>query len=146
MSILLALLIYVGVYIASQRWLGHTFTAYTRICITLLLSPAVLFCAVALSELFVGRGNGLAGLMALAIFGLPLFLLALVGLLLGALVGWARFGAQAVAGEHSCAQLASDAPCAQCGHPLAAHRLSDVKPVYLQCRHEGCECTTNQDK
>lgn len=139
----LALLIYVGVYLASQRWLGDIFTAYTRACITLLLSPAVLFCAAALSEWLAGRGSALAGLMATAVFGLPLFLLALVGLFLGALIGWARMGARAGVGDQPGAELGSDATCPQCGHPLAAHRLSDVKPVHLQCGHAGCGCVTH---
>lgn len=146
MSFALALLIYVGVYIASQRWLGDIFTAYTRICITFLLSPAVLFCSFALLELLTGEGNGLAALVAIAVFGLPLFLLALVGLFLGSVVGWVRLGAGPSVGRPSSEELASEATCSRCGHPLATHRLSDTKPVYLQCDHAGCGCTTHQDE
>lgn len=146
MSFALALLIYVGVYMASERWLGDIFTAYTRICITLLLSPAVLFCSGALIELLTGKGNGLSVLMAIAVFGLPLFLLALVGLFLGSVVGWARLGTGASVGRSPSEELASEATCSRCGHPLATHRLSAIKPVYLQCDHAGCGCPTHRDE
>lgn len=144
MSIVVIVLIYVGVFLGLRRLLRDIFSTYTRICITLLLAPAFVLLVDWLAESLVRSGVGDADLSLLVWFwiGVPLVPIALVGLFIGAVVGWVRLGVQTATGQTSAFEPADAVRCSTCGHPLSEHALSVTEPVFVLCSHAECECMT----
>lgn len=136
MFLVLMLLAYIGTYLALRSLVAEAFSTYSIICATFVFSPALIFLAVRIVELATGGGSGFAGVFALAGIGLPVAILALLALFVGALVGWVR----ATFGISTRSPSEPDALCGQCGHSSAQHRMTAVVPPLLACSVDGCDC------
>lgn len=136
MFLVLMLLSYIGTFVALRKLAGDAFSTFGTVCATFILSPALVFFAARLIELASGGGTGFAGAFVVAVVGLPLAVLAMLALFVGALAGLVRadFG--------SSAQVLTEPSllCGQCGHPAGQHYITAVIPPQLACRVDGCAC------
>lgn len=134
MFLVFLILSYVGTYLALRKVLGDASSVYNTVCTTLILSPALCYAMLVLTELVSGQGTGFAGAFVIALVGLPLAILGLVALLLRGLLGWIRMGTTTVPVE-------KELLCNNCGHPASEHRMATVGAPQLTCFVNGCTCT-----
>lgn len=124
---------YVGPYLAMRKVVGDALSVYSAVCTTLILSSALCYAMIFLTELVTGRGTGFAGAFVIALTGLPLALLGLLALFIGGLVGWVHMGA-------STAPVDKGLLCSNCGHPASEHRMATAGAPQLACFVHGCTC------
>jgi len=85
---LVTLFVYAGMFVLLRKLLGVAMSVYGVACLTLLLSPILLYAALLLSEpLALGMG-AMGGLTLIFFVGLPLTILGAVALLVGSVAGW----------------------------------------------------------
>lgn len=130
-------LLYLITYAALRWLLRGVVSGFSVVCATLLLSPALFFASALLLELATGKGTGLAGIGLVVWVGLPLALVALAAMFVGALTGWVSLGLRAASGGRANRQ---ELVCEHCGHQVSAHRLAPVDSPAVSCTVAGCSC------
>jgi hypothetical protein len=138
MLLVFLFLSYVGTYLAIRKVAGLASSVYYTTCTTLILSPALCYAMVFLTELMSGLGTGFAGVFVIAAIGLPLALLGLLGLCIGSLLGWVRLGTAATPMETALR-------CDNCGHPASEHRITAFGKPQLVCLVNDCKCVLAPD-
>ena len=133
MFLVFLILSYVGTYLSIRKMAGAASSVYYTACITLILSPALCYTMLYLTELVSGRGTGFAGAFVIAAVGLPLALLGLLALCISGLLGWVRLGT-------STTPVEAELFCDHCGHPASEHRVPTFGTPQLACFVNGCKC------